>query len=357
MDVRESPPAICLFEGAEPVCSTSAILADGELTARWDYMRVEIRLAPKLDSVVGFYGRIGARLLPHITATRYRPTAAPSGAAQVGGTWEVHSKEQSWVSWRLILEQNGSELKGTMLKLDGDLGTFSGRIEGTRFLISHFAGDRPLVINGDLRSDGTLDFEIAGGTPRTRYYALRPAEARARGLKPPGDPTTDATVISPGEPFRFSFPDLEGRTVTEKDFSGKPLIVSITGSWCSNCRDEAPLLTELFRHYGPRGLAVVGLCFEREDDTAYEFLKAFIHKFEIAYPMLLAGEPGKLRQALPQIKGLDSFPTTIFVSADGRVRLIHVGFPGKASGEVHRQVEKEFRSVVEAMLSDKPRDR
>ena len=41
--------------------------------------------------------------------------------------------------------------------------------------------------------------------------------------------------------------------------------MSITGSWCPNCHDEAPFLTECIRPIVTRGLEVVALGFEEAD--------------------------------------------------------------------------------------------
>ena len=35
------------------------------------------------------------------------------------------------------------------------------------------------------------------------------------------------------------------------------VIVSIGGSWCPNCHDEAPLLGDLYRKYKSQGLEIV----------------------------------------------------------------------------------------------------
>ena len=35
------------------------------------------------------------------------------------------------------------------------------------------------------------------------------------------------------------------------------LIVSISGSWCPNCHDEAPFLADLYRRYQAKGLEIV----------------------------------------------------------------------------------------------------
>lgn len=351
MEVTGSPLRVCFFEGSQPVCSTSAQIEDGKLVSRWDYLNTELRLEAEAGKLSGYYRNLRRPLGNKLEAHPHRPPApAVEKPAKLDGIWEIHSNEKPELSWQLILDQSDADLKGTVLRVDGDDGTLTGRIEGKHFIISHFSGDRPTVVEGKLVEDGKLDLTQG----KVQLYALRPDLARERHLKPPLDPATYAKAKDPSEPFRFSFPDLDGRMVTQAAFSGKPFIVSITGSWCPNCRDEAPFLAELYQRYRDRGLAIVGFCFENADDSNYGPLHAFIRKYGIAYPMLLAGEPGKLKEAVPQIENLGAFPTSIFVGKDGRVRQVHTGFPSPGSGEERIRVEKELTAVVEQMLVDRP---
>jgi thiol-disulfide isomerase/thioredoxin len=243
-------------------------------------------------------------------------------------------------------------LKGTILRIDGDDGTLVGRVDGRQFAISHFSGDRPMLLKGTLQPDGTID--LASGAER--LLALRPAEARARHLAPPLDSLTYAHVRNRDERFHFHFKDLEGKTYTEDSFAGKPYVVSITGSWCPNCRDEAPFLVELYRRYHSRGLEMAAFCFESATDPTWAPLRAFVRRFKVPYPALLAGEPAPeaLKTAVPQIENLAAYPTTIYVGKDGKVRSVHTGFPSSGSGEELARVKDEIRATVERMIAEQP---
>jgi len=289
-----------------------------------------------------------------IQAKPHRPPSnspnAPQLAVDLDGAWEIHSTERPALAWHLLLRQTGHDLKGTILRVDGDDGTLVGRIERKHFLISHFSGDRPGMLEGALADDGSLDLKFEGG----KLFALRPPAARARNLPPPADPATFARARNPGEPFRFRLPDLSGRIYTEADFHGKPLVISITGSWCPNCRDEAPFLAELYKSYHAAGLELAAFCFEPADDTGHEQLRAFLRRFAIAYPALLAGEPSSLKAVVSQIDNLGAFPTTIYIGKDGRVRTVHTGFPSTGSGEELTRVKHEIRELVERMIAEPP---
>ena len=132
------------------------------------------------------------------------------------------------------------------------------------------------------------------------------------------------------------------------------VIVSISGSWCPNCHDEAPFLAELYRKYRGKGLEIVALSFEEEAQKAkgYPRLLAFNKRYGVDYPVVLAGEQADLAEKVPQIHNLNSFPTTIFLGRDGLVRGVHAGFAGAASGVFHDNAKEEITATVERLLAE-----
>jgi peroxiredoxin len=199
---------------------------------------------------------------------------------------------------------------------------------------------------------GTLDIVQNG---KNHLTAVRSIEARAKGLPEPTDPSRHTTVKDPAAPFRFSAPDLAGKVVSDADprFQNKVVIVSVGGSWCPNCHDEAPFLQELYRQYRSRGLEIVSLSFEEAEqlkDPAR--LRAFIRQYGIEFTVLLGGEPEKVHDVLPQAVNLNTWPATFFLGRDGRVRGVHAGFASRASGEAHTKLKEEITRTVEELLSE-----
>jgi thiol-disulfide isomerase/thioredoxin len=158
------------------------------------------------------------------------------------------------------------------------------------------------------------------------------------------------------QPLRFSFLDLEGRVVTNEDrrYKGKVILLDIFGSWCPTCHEAMPELMRLYRRYHPRGLEIVGLAFEATGDTAVDArqVRRFRDKFGIRFPLLLAGtnDTESLAAALPQLRNLSAFPTTVFLGRDGRVRRVHAGFHGAAAGPQHARQVREFEEEIRRLL-------
>jgi len=343
------------FNGDEKVTSTTGSFENGALILSFDEYGTKVEATFKDGRLDGQYSR-GTRGAPYpFQAKRFAP--APVGDAPIpaiAGLWNVQVGKSSKgeAAWQLIVRQSGAEASAAILRVDGDTGTLTGTYRDGKFVLSHFSGARPLRLELTPGSDGTLSVVQNKDNP---FTAVRADQARAKGLPQPSDPSRFTSVKDPTEPFRFSFPDLSGRVVsnTDEKFRGKVVIVSISGSWCPNCHDEAPFLGELYKKYRSRGLEIVSLSFEEEAQLKNPVrLRAFMKRYGIEYTVLIPGEPKELAERVPQGVNLSSFPTTFFIGRDGRVRAVHAGFPGKASGEFHTQAKEESTATVERLLAE-----
>jgi thiol-disulfide isomerase/thioredoxin len=243
-------------------------------------------------------------------------------------------------------------VEATILRVDGDTGTLTGGFRDGKFVLGHFSGARPLRLEVTPLGDGQLQL-VLNGEPELR--AVPAAAAAAADIGAPTDSSRHTSVKDPSEPFRFAFPDLEGRLVTNEDakFRGKVVLVNVSGSWCPNCHDEAPFLVSLYEEYRDRGLEIVSLSFEEEKQLEDPVrLRTFIETYGIDYTVLLAGEPRDAQEKIPQAVNLNAFPTTFILGRDGRVRAVHAGFPSPGSGAFYEQAEREITETVERLLAE-----
>lgn len=341
------------FNGDDKFISNSGRLENGKLSVHFDQIAAVLDATYKNGALDGVYtgkGKTG-RLLFHAEPAKPQP-AASANAPNIDGEWEIQQVKsgKGESAWRFLVRQKGSDLSATVLRVDGDTGLLAGSYRDGRFVLSHFSGARAMLMTVEPRNDGTLAITM---NKTTEYTAMRPAEARARGLTPPTNPEQHTGVQDPSQPFHFAFHDLNGKLVSEEDFRGKVVIVSILGSWCPNCHDEAPYLVELYKKYHSKGLEIVGLSFEEEDQLQDpKRLRAFVKSYGIPYPMLVCGQPDDIKQKLPQLKDFDAWPTVMFLGRDGKVRLVHAGFPSAGSGPVWVQAKRDFAANVERLLAE-----
>jgi len=342
------------FNGDERVTSTTGKFENGALTLSFDEYGTTLEATLKDGRLEGQYAR-GTRGAPYpFQAKKFAPVpVGETKIPQIAGLWNVQVKSSKGeAAWQLIVRQSGAEASASILRIDGDTGALTGTYRDGKFVLSHFSGARPLRLELTPGTDGTLSVVQNKDNP---LVATRMEVAKAKGLPEPSDPSRFTGVKDPTEPFRFSFPDLSGRLVSNTDpqFRGKVVIVSIAGSWCPNCHDEAPFFTELYRKYHKKGLEIVALSFEEEAQLKDPVrVRAFIKRYGIDYTVLLPGEPKELNAKVPQGENLNSFPTSFYIGRDGRVKSVHAGFPGKATGKIHEETKAEIAALVERLLAE-----
>ena len=343
------------FNGNEKVLSTGGKFENGSLVLNFDHYATAVEASLVNGRLAGTYNRASG-FYPFY-ARRFAPSPAfPNEVPAIDGLWQIggvrSNKGES--AWRFIVRQSGAEVTAAILRVDGDTGALAGTYRNGKFIVSHFSGARPLVLELTPQKDGTL--EIVRNREE-KMIAVRATEAKLKDVPEPTDPSRHSSVKDPTEPFKFSFPDITGKVLSNTDerFRNKVVIVSISGSWCPNCHDEAPFLAELYRTYRDKGLEIVALSFEEEAQKAkgYPRLLAFNKRYGVEYPVVLAGEQADLAEKVPQIHNLNSFPTTIFVGRDGLVRGVHAGFAGAASGVFHDNAKEEITATVERLLAER----
>jgi thiol-disulfide isomerase/thioredoxin len=348
------------FNGDERVTSTGGTFKDGAL--QLDFAHYDSHLEAKLEQGVlrGKYGNTRGGFRDFEARPHTAVSAATGPAPAIGGLWDVpHESAKGEKAWRLIVRQEGTEVSAAILRVDGDSGTLRGTWQQDRFILNLYDGARGATLEAVPQPDHTLALtlrSVRGGKPLT-LTALRPDAARAQGLPPPTDPAAHTRVKNPAEPFAFSFPGLDGQVVSNTDarFRNKVVIVNVTGSWCPNCHDEAPYLQALYTKYRSLGLEVVAIDFEEAEQLKkLTRLPAFIKKYGIEYPYLVAGEPKEAAVKLPQTENLNTWPATFFIGRDGRVRAVHAGFAAPASGEFHTDLVREITHTVESLLAESP---
>jgi peroxiredoxin len=353
IETRNGQPSGSFFNGERRIRSTASRITENGVVLTFAQYASTLELSANGETLAGEYRR-GTRTPYPFKATRERNAAAAKAGPSIDGTWIVQAKSSKGeTAWRFIARQNGGAVSASILRVDGDTGTLTGSYRDGRYVLSHFSGARPLLLEVFPREDGTITLRQ---NLKTELKAIKETDTRARDIGTPTDPSRHTSVMNPAEPLRFSFPDLSGRIVSNTDprFAGKVVLVNISGSWCPNCHDEAPFLGTLFDKYRGRGLEIVTLSFEEPDQLANPArLRAFIDTYGLKYTVLLAGEPEQLQERIPQAVNLNAFPTTFVLGRDGRVRSVHAGFPSPGSGEFYKKAERELTAEVERLLAER----
>jgi thiol-disulfide isomerase/thioredoxin len=345
-----------LVNGKERYGSSSGSYSNGHLLLNFDYY-ANILDATLRDGVLigAFSGR--GRDVPINAQLNGKLPLADANPPHIGGVWEVavNNGAKGEHTWKLQVRQVGPHVDAVVERIDGDTGNLYGVWRDGEFVVSHFTAGGPSFAVLRPHPDGTLQLlTSAHGDAIQSFSARRTSPVRAVALESVDDPLQHTSLRNPSEPLAFRFPDLSGKLVsnTDPEFVHKPLIVSIGGSWCPNCQDEAPFLEELYRKYHSRGLEIVELSFEESSQLKDPVrLKAVIRRSGITFPVLVAGTPDQLNDKFPQVVNLNCWPTTFLVGKDGLVKAIHTGYAGPATGVDNHELEHEMTTKVERLLS------
>lgn len=131
------------------------------------------------------------------------------------------------------------------------------------------------------------------------------------------------TVAGGGRAPPFSQPDLAhpGDAISLAQFRGRPVVVNFWASWCVPCRREMPLLEQRYRALRGR-VAFLGV---NTNDARGPAL-AFLRSTHVGYPSTYDPD-GSAASAY----GLVGLPTTVFVTATGRIAERRIGILDAAS--------------------------
>lgn len=277
----------------------------------------------------------------------------PEALVAVDGRWAVDFEQSDAPSVGIFETKADGTAQGTFLTTTGDYRYLAGSVDGNRLRLSCFDGAHAFLFEARLQDDGSL----AGD-----FWSRDSWHERWTARKDPAAALPDAFELTRSvegqELSEIVFPDLDGRerSLADAEFAGRARIIVLFGSWCPNCGDATRFLVELDDKYRERGLSILGLGFELTGDFERdaEQLRTYARYHGVRYPLLVGGtrDREEASRAFPLIDQVRSYPTTVFLHGDGRIRAVHQGYAGPATGEANRELRARFETLVQELLAD-----
>src|ERR1700728_4628025 len=132
-----------------------------------------------------------------------------------------------------------------------------------------------------------------------------------------------ASVAAGAPPAAFQSPAAAGDPVSLAGLKGQVVLINFWASWCGPCRQEMPVLDQLYRKYKAAGFTLLGVNVEPKSADALGFLKAT----PVTFPILF--DTDSQVSKLYEVSGM---PSTVILDRAGKVRYIHHGYkPGEES--------------------------
>lgn len=342
-----------------------------EITAEGDSIRIQMPLFDSEIKAVLLNNKLSGKWVKHLATTdvamefnaepnaNWRFFKANSKAkVNLSGKWSTTFITADGKDTTLAIgqfTQEGSKLYGTFLTSTGDYRFLEGTISGDKFYLSCFDGCHAFLFSGKVNGDTITEGKMYSGyssvenwTAKKDDQAVLPDAYSLVGLKP-GYKSID-----------FTFNDLDGKPVSLKDdqFKNKVVVVQFFGSWCPNCMDETAFMVPFYNQYKDKGLAVVGLGYERSTDVerARTNIGRLKDRFNVPYPLLITGfinKPDEVMKSIPALAKFMAFPTTIIIDKKGEVRKIHTGFSGPGTGKYYTEFAEEFEKLITELLAER----
>jgi len=280
------------------------------------------------------------------------------------GKWEVDfspdNKTENSKAIGIFKRGCWDMMDGTFLTETGDyrfltgIGGYDYMTQDSSMYLSCFDGSHAFVFQAKKKADGTIEGDFYSGMHWHEKWIGKRNDSFE--LTNPDS----LTFLKPGyESLEFTFPDLNGKQVSLSDakYKGKVVIVQIMGSWCPNCMDETKFLSPFYDKNKERGLEIIGLAYEKTGDfqKAVTNVQRTQKRFNCKYDLLIAATSSDRAEAaktLPMLNHIMSFPTTIYIDKKGKVRKIHTGFNGPATGKYYDKFVEDTNRFVEKLLGE-----
>ena len=123
-----------------------------------------------------------------------------------------------------------------------------------------------------------------------------------------------------GEPVELVGEDLEGGEIELAELRGKPVVVTVWGSWCAPCRAEADDVVAAAEQLG-EDVQFLGLNI-RDSDQAQA--RAFVRTFDIPFPSVYSPD-GDAMLACDGALTPNSIPSVVVLDEKGRVAASIIG--------------------------------
>ncbi len=184
---------------------------------------------------------------------------------------------------------------------------------------------RVLKVGARLRSAFSLRFAGAPGATSVATAAtpanLRPvATATILALLLAMSPAAWSGDTTPSAAPDFSLPAREGGEVSLGALEGEVVLINFWATWCGPCREEMPLLEQIYQRYRPLGFTLLGVNVEEDSEGALRWLQ----QVPVSFPVLFDRE-----SRVSKLYDVTAMPSTVIVDRRGRVRYVHYGYtPG-----------------------------
>lgn len=159
--------------------------------------------------------------------------------------------------------------------------------------------------------------EVIHNKDRLRLIKMMPAELRQRSaIKEIEQQIGNASKTEEGAVIEdFTMPSIEGvpMSIMSEVRKNKITVLDFWASWCGPCRQETPLMVEIYKKYKDKGLGFVGISLDEDGDV----WKQATDQLGIVWPQM--SDLKGWENAAAQMFNITSIPHPIVVDQQGKI--------------------------------------
>ena len=126
-----------------------------------------------------------------------------------------------------------------------------------------------------------------------------------------------------------------GENLRLSEYRGDVVMINFWATWCGPCRQEMPLLDEMYARYQRVGFNLLGVNIDDDSSRAM----AMIEELGVDFPVLFDAD-----KAVSRLYDVEAMPVTVLVDREGTVRFVHNGYkPG---------YEEKYVDQIRALLRE-----
>ena len=118
----------------------------------------------------------------------------------------------------------------------------------------------------------------------------------------------------------FALKSASGENLRLSEYRGDVVMVNFWATWCGPCRQEMPLLDELYARYGRVGFSLLGVNIDDNQGKAMNM----VSELGVSFPVLFDST-----KEVSKLYDVAAMPVTVLIDREGTVRYVHHGYkPG-----------------------------
>lgn len=117
----------------------------------------------------------------------------------------------------------------------------------------------------------------------------------------------------------FALRSLQGENMRLSEHLGDVVLINFWATWCGPCRQEMPLLDEIFGKYRRAGLVLFSVNLDEDENLAAA--KEMAQTLKVSYPVLVDA-----RKEVARAYQAGTMPLTVLIDREGVVRYVSEGY-------------------------------